>query len=199
MPETFIVYACPVGELADQLDRYFQQSLTFCGENAAHRYMPHCTLTGFFQDEEVAIPLYVQALDRALKQAQPSPDPVVTIQKLTFRSDWHGLELQSDWLKKVIAIFAELAVSPTRSDALRLKDWLHLSLAYEFQFEHSESLIQLAQECIDLQASVQWELRFYQRHADYRWTCHQSWKLSSLLPIFGHAISTQTNSGNPHN
>lgn len=183
MPDSFIVYACPVGELADQLDRYFQQSLAVCGANAAHRYMPHCTLTGFFHDEEMAIPLYVQALDRALRQALPCPTPVITIQQLTFRSDWHGLELQSDWLKSLMANFATLAVSPTRQDALRLKDWLHLSLAYEFQTEQSDGLMRLAQDAITLQAAVRWELRFYQRHADQRWTCHQSWPFDPLPAI----------------
>jgi ubiquitin-associated SH3 domain-containing protein len=199
---SFIVYACPTGELAEQLDRYFQHSLAICGANAAHRYMPHCTLTGFFQDEETAIPFYVQVLDRALRQAQPCPSPVITIQQLTFRPDWHGLELQSDWLKNMIASFATLATSPTRQDALRLKDWLHLSLAYEFQPEQSKSLIQLAQEYINLQASVQWELRFYQRHPDQGWICHQSWQLDSLMlyslpSITHHATSTQPDSRNP--
>lgn len=180
MPDTFIVYACPMGELADQLDRYFQQSLTRCGENAAHRYMPHCTLTGFFQDEEATIPLYVQALDRALMEALPCPNPVITIQQLTFNQDWHGLELQSDWLKSMIASFANFAISPTRLDALRLKNWLHLSLAYEFPPEQSETLIQLAQNYIKIQSPVQWELRFYQRHPDYHWTCHHSWRLNPI-------------------
>ena len=186
MPDSLIVYACPTGELAEQIEQYFQQSLAVCGANAAHRYMPHCTLTGFFQDEETAIPLYVQALDDALNQAQPYPTPAITIQQLTFRPDWHGLELQSDWLKQAIATFATLAVSPTRPDALRLKDWLHLSLAYEFQAEQSKALLQLAQKHIHLQSPVRWEVRFYQRHSsphspDQHWTCHQSWQLDSVL------------------
>lgn len=180
MPESLIVYACPTGELAEQLDRYFQESFARWGANAAHRYMPHCTLTGFFRDDETAIPLYVQALDRALNQTKPCPDPVITIQRLTFRSDWHGLELQSNWLKEFITTFATLAGSPTRQDALRLKDWLHLSLAYEFSPDQSEPLIQLAQTFINLQAAVQWELRFYQRHADQQWTCHRSWLLEPI-------------------
>jgi hypothetical protein len=208
MPDSFIVYACPTGELAKQLDRYFQQSLATCGANAAHRYMPHCTLTGFFQDEETAIPLYVEALDRTLCQAQPCPSPVITIQQLTFRPDWHGLELQSVWLKNMIANFASLAESPTRQDTLRLKDWLHLSLAYEFQPEQSEALIQLAQEYINLGSPVQWELRFYQRHSeqhhpDQRWICHQSWQLDSsmtdsLSSITHHATSTKSDSRTPY-
>lgn len=177
MPDSLIVYACPTGELADQIDRYFQQSFAVCGANAAHRYMPHCTLTGFFQDEETATPLYVKALDRAFSQAQPCPQPIITIQQLTFYPDWHGLELKSDWLKNMIATFTKLVASPTQQEAVRLKDWLHLSLAYKFQPEQSKQLIQLAQEYVNLQASVQWELRFYQRHLDQHWTCHCSWQL----------------------
>ncbi|HEY9621323.1 MAG TPA: hypothetical protein V6C78_13185 [Crinalium sp.] len=183
MLEFFIVYACPVGELAEQLDQYFQQSLDCCGANAAHHYMPHCTLTGFFQDEESAIPLYVEALDRAFHQVQPCPNPVITIQQLAFRSDWHGLELQSDWLKNLIVVFATSAASPTRREALRLKDWLHLSLAYDFQREHSDVLQQLAQNYISLKTPVQWELRFYQRNAEQRWICHQSWRLDAAVNL----------------
>ena len=47
MPK-LIVYACPVGELAEQLETYFSKSRLACGPNQAHQYMPHCTLTGFF-------------------------------------------------------------------------------------------------------------------------------------------------------
>jgi hypothetical protein len=180
MFEQFIVYACPIGKLADQLDRYFEQSFAICGPNAAHDYMPHCTLTGFFKDTEAAIPSYIQAIDRTLSQAKPYPQPAINITQLTFRSDWHGLELQSDWLKTLIADFASAAQSPSRLEALRPKDWLHLSLAYEFQAEQATKLIQLAQQHIDIQASVQWELRFYQRHAPQKWICHQSWLLTDF-------------------
>ncbi len=41
----FIVYACPQGELAEQIQDFYQESLDLCGFNAAHNYMPHCTLT----------------------------------------------------------------------------------------------------------------------------------------------------------
>ena len=49
----FIVYACPVGTLAGQLDLFFARSRAECGENAAHAYPPHCTLTGFFHSQAV--------------------------------------------------------------------------------------------------------------------------------------------------
>lgn len=177
----FIVYACPIGELAQQLEDYFEQSQLICGKNAAHNYMPHCTLTGFFQDSEASVPIYLQALDHTLTQAQPYPRPAITVTQMSFRPDWHGLELRSDWLKQQIANFANLAQSPTRSENLRLKTWFHLSLAYEFQPKQSDKLTQLAQQFINPEASVEWEVRFYQRYPDRTWNCHQSWLLKSCL------------------
>lgn len=178
MLEQLIIYACPSGELADQLDQYFAQSLKLCGRNAAHHYMPHCSLTGFFQDELTSIELYQQAIDQALKnQFSIAAKPVIQIQDMSFHDDWHGLELRSDWLRQLMAQVTEFAVSPTRLEPLRLKSWLHLSLAYEFQPEHTETLIYLAQTYVNPQASVVWEVRFYQRHADHQWTCHQTWSL----------------------
>jgi hypothetical protein len=180
-----IVYACPIGELAEQLEQYFEQSQQRVGKNAAHHYMPHCTLTGFFRDVEAAIPVYLQALDRVLTRSQPYPHPVITITQMAFRPDWHGLELQSDWLKQRIADFATLAQSPTRSNNLRLKTWLHLSLAYEFQSEQATPLAELACQLIQPEVPVEWEVRFYQRRSDplqvsqrdRTWHCHQSWQL----------------------
>jgi ubiquitin-associated SH3 domain-containing protein len=177
MPDSFIVYACPVGELADQLETYFSQSQAKYGANAAHQYMPHCTLTGFFNDEQAAIPIYLNALDRTLAQA-PCPQPVITISKITFHPTWHGLELESNWLKQQIRTVAALADSPTRQEPLRLKDWLHLSLAYEFPPSQHQPLEQLARTLINPAAAVTWELRVYQRHPDYTWTCHQTWPLT---------------------
>ncbi len=100
------------------------------------------------------------------------------ISKLTFNEDWHGLEIQAEPLKELIANFAQLATSATRSEELRLKNWLHLSLAYDFNSEHREQLKQLAREIINLQADVNWELRFYQKKPDWSWKCWQYWDIS---------------------
>lgn len=171
--DRFIVYACPVGELAQQLDRYFAKSRMLWGENTAHQYMPHCSLTGFFREELDAIPLYLESLDSAVTEALPSrPEPAIAITGLSFRSDWHGLELDSPWLKQAIANFAKACDSPTRREPLRLKGWLHLSLAYDFPPEQTHSLQKLAEELIFIDTPVQWELRFYQRDSQKRWTCH---------------------------
>lgn len=177
MPK-LIVYACPVGELADQLETYFSKSRVACGPNQAHQYMPHCTLTGFFEDQANSIPKYVQALERSLKRYRRSqPTPPITVTDLTFRPNWHGLELSSDWVKKLLLDFVCTATSPTRKTSLRPKDWLHLSLAYGFEASQHEVLMTLAQALVEPQSSVEWELRFYQQHPDGAWTCHQRLQL----------------------
>ena len=183
MPK-FIVYACPSGPLAEQLAVYFEKSRLLCGPNAAHQYMPHCTLTGFFEDVTSAVPTYMQKLERSLKRCQRSqPQPVLRVEDLAFRPDWHGLELSSDWLKKLILNFVCTATSPTRKTPLRPKDWLHLSLAYDFAPEQAAALKTLARDCVDPQAPVSWELRFYQRHPDNAWQCHQRLPLGDAAPV----------------
>ncbi|MBE9078227.1 hypothetical protein IQ241_13150 [Romeria aff. gracilis LEGE 07310] len=188
-----ILYACPTGELAAQLEDYFRHSRRRCGPNAAHAYMPHCTLTGFFQAESQAIPRYVQALEKAtaqvleqrseaaysLRDSNPSVmasaraerlQGRVAIQSLQFHPLWHGLELASDWLCQLAARFARYSPS---APALRLKDWLHLSLAYDFDPAQAPELEQLARAKIDIQAEVRWELRLYERNENRTWHCHR--------------------------
>ena len=176
----FIVYLCPVGELNTQIETYFACSRELCGENTAHKYMPHCTLTGFFEDRVDSIPAYLQALSQAYKNAKDNGlDLSVEVNKLTFNDRWHGIEIEALPIKTAIANFTRLENSLTRSEDLRLKDWLHLSLAYGFTPQHQEKLQTLALETIDLHSRVNWELRFYQQYPDWSWQCHQSWQLSS--------------------
>ncbi len=93
----FIVYACPQGELAEQIEIFYQESQELCGLNAAHNYMPHCTLTGFFQDQESKISVYIQALETAYNIAKLTANPLkIHIIKMTFQSDWQGLELEAE-------------------------------------------------------------------------------------------------------
>ncbi|MGD1806245.1 hypothetical protein ACP6PL_12510 [Dapis sp. BLCC M126] len=178
MLREFIVYACPVGQLNYQLEKYFTTTSTECGENAAHQYMPHCTLTGFFHDELTAIPIYIQALENALKNALPtSTSQPIVVMDMELKADFHYLKIESIWIEKLIANFANIANSSTRTEQLRLKNNLHLSLAYKFPLEQQQILAKIAKEIINPQAEVSWELRFYERHPNNSWTCHQSWKI----------------------
>jgi ubiquitin-associated SH3 domain-containing protein len=175
---TLIVYACPLGELARQIDRYYAISRAICGPNAAHDYMPHCTLTGFFHDDAAAIERYAAALGAALGRARASqPAAPLEVVSLELGAEFHGLLLRGEWLKQMIADFADSVDSSTRRDDLRLKGWLHLSLAYGFPPEQGEALAGLAREFVNVTAPVRWELRLYERNADWSWICHASWPL----------------------
>jgi ubiquitin-associated SH3 domain-containing protein len=179
MTAKLIVYACPTGLLAQQLDAYFAAALSNCGPNAAHAYMAHCTLTGFFHDLPETIGWYAEHLTTALHQQRSTrPTPPIRITGTVFNNEFHGLLLDSPWVKQLSADFASrAAASPTRHDPLRLKAKLHLSLAYGFALEQHKCLADLAHELVDPLATVDWELRLYQHHHDASWTLHAAWAL----------------------
>ncbi|MCU0494158.1 MAG: hypothetical protein MUD01_21420 [Chloroflexaceae bacterium] len=173
-----ILYACPSGSLAAQIEEYYRQSREACGPNQAHRYPPHITLTGFFHDEAEAVPGYLAALEAALQRARAAALPTITIKEMALGEAWHGLEIDSPWLQALAADFAAHAASPSRRDAIRLKDWLHVSLAYGFAPEQGPALAALASELVDVSAAVVWELRFYERLPGDEWRCHGVWELA---------------------
>ena len=179
---SLILYACPVGPLAAQIEDYLNKSQQACGPNAAHAYMPHCTLTGFFKDEASAVPYYAQAIETALhhhrsQRANLDINLPITVTDMVFRDGWHGLALRAEALKHIVTTVAAQSSSPTRQENLRLKDWLHLSLAYGFNPSDQRNLQQLASQLIDIAAPVMWELRLYERDTAGQWTCHRRWAL----------------------
>lgn len=175
--EKFIIYACPVGELYQQVDLFFQKSRQYCGENPAHRYIPHCSLTGFFEETTSRMKDYISALEDAYFWSKNLGILLnIKILQMTFKPRWHGLELEAAGVQKMLNHFVDILPSEM-ANKLRLKEGLHLSFAYQFNPEHEYTLKQLAQEIINFKDPTQWELRFYQKHPDWTWTCHQSWLL----------------------
>lgn len=174
-PARLILYACPVGELAAQVEAFYAASRERFGPNSAHAYPPHVTLTGFFHDDAAAVPLYAAALAgaAAAARAQPPERPVV-VTELATTEEFHGLLIASPWLEALAADFAARAASPSRRDALRLKTWLHLSLAYGFRHHDGPALGELARAMVDPQAPVEWQLRLYERLPDGGWAVHAS-------------------------
>lgn len=168
-----IVYACPTGPLAASLDVFFERSRVEIGPNTAHRYMPHCTLTGFFHDTPDSIPVYAKALEEAYLRAAPTrPNTVIRITAMVLSDMFKYLKLESEWLLALVADFAGNVYSPSRTDELRLKNWLHLSLAYDHTPEQEHSLNVLASKQIDPHADAGWELRLYERLPGDQWAMH---------------------------
>ncbi|MFW5845367.1 MAG: hypothetical protein ACOCXJ_03990 [Planctomycetota bacterium] len=174
----YILYACPTGRLAQQIEAFLADSAAACGANSAHRYMPHCTLTGFFHDPGPAAP-YCDACRAALGEHPLPAGPIARIDSFRFDQGFHRLVVDAPWLEDLSAAFAAQAAVPSRVDAIRVKSDLHISLAYGFEASSHRALMQLALEHIDLQAPVDWELRLYERHdaglPQYQpdaWTCH---------------------------
>jgi hypothetical protein len=177
-PTDLIVYACPTGPLAAQIEAFYAASLAQCGPNSAHAYPPHITLTGFFHDEPESIPRYVSALGAAHKRAINSSSAEITITDLLLRPDFLAFTLVSPWLEALAADFAASVAEPlSRQDAIRLKNWLHLSLAYGYAEQQFLPLKALVEQYIDRAATVSWELRFYERQPGPSWVCHRSWPL----------------------
>lgn len=174
-----IVYACPTGPLAEQVAAYYGESRARFGPNSAHAYPPHITLTGFFHDAAEAIPAYVAALEAAHARAMADQPPApVVIRELHHHAEFHGLLIESPWLEALTAAFAAVADSPTRRDPIRLKSWLHLSLAYGFRTEDGPALGALAAQMVQITAPVGWELRLYERQGEEGWVCHINYGLT---------------------
>ena len=171
-----ILYACPTGPLAMQIAAYYAESLQACGPNAAHAYMPHISLTGFFQDEPTAIPDYVALLEALLR----TQDPIaVLVERLIFSEEFHGFEISSPGLRTLTDSFIANAPRKSRHEAIRPKTWLHLSLAYQFLPEHHATLKETAESFPFERHTVScpWEVRFYERQDDNLWVCHSFWKI----------------------
>ena len=182
MPK-FILYACPVGPLADQIQAFLDQSRARFGPNAAHGYMPHCTLTGFFSDDPAVVPGDLQRLDQLLARALPAgPRPAVRVTGWGAQTDWLGLELEAPWLSGLAQDFAASTKAGPRQTPVKAKTRLHLTLANEFPGRQHAPLAALARQMVDPEAAVSWELRYYQRDPGGCWRCHRVWGLPAMLP-----------------
>jgi ubiquitin-associated SH3 domain-containing protein len=176
----FIVYACPIGPLADSVEEYWRRVDVSIGRNRAHEYAPHVTLTGFFHDEPSSVDGHLAALTQLVEVAPP-PAGAVSVTGVLFERDHHLLTVESAWCRTVACSFRDLrSPTATRAEVIRPKALLHLSLAYGFPAHQAAALEQLGRDMVDPASHATWELRFYERLAPGAWCVHASWPLQPL-------------------
>ena len=162
-----ILYATPSGPLADQCDAYFDRLTSRLGATTAQTYPPHITLTGFFRRSAVQADEVIEEMAAQILTAGPVPPDAVKVVDLSADADWVGLSIDSAWLTELTATIVEHHVLAVGDDALRPKDWLHVSLAYgDLGSQPSlEAHSALARELIDPAAPVTWEVAIWERIA----------------------------------
>lgn len=163
MRAELILYATPVGPLADALTEAFER-ISEVSPTTAQTYPPHCTLTGFFHRDPSATARIAGEVARSANATTTGPVEVTALHR---GADWIGLELQSSWLLDVTAHFVRTHRLDPGDDELRPKDWLHLSIAYGVD---DLAAADRALGDIDLSLSVFWEVGLWQRHPGGSWT-----------------------------
>lgn len=160
-----IVYATPTGELAESCSRYFAAA-TDLGPTTAQTYPPHITMTGFFHRPWARVP----AVAADVAGAIDGQTPAVAVLRLEVAADWVGLVIESHDLIAVARRFAAEHVRLPGDDPIRVKTWLHLSLAYGIDDVTAHAA--LAATMVDPHADADWEIGLWERHADGRWSIH---------------------------
>lgn len=166
-----ILYATPTGPLADAIMAYFER-VDELGSTTAQSYPPHCTLTGFFRRDSNGTDRVAAELAVAIRRAGPPPVEWVEVVQLMVTDRWVGLELRSPWMLDFTARFVDEHGRRPGDDPIRLKDWLHLSLAYGLPELGPHA--RLACDMIDPSLDVGWELALWERHPDQTWTRYWS-------------------------
>lgn len=166
-----ILYLTPAGRLAEQCDDFLRESAERFGTNEAHGYPPHVTLTGFFHRRSDRVAAVIADFDRVSAACRVAPAGAVQVVGLRRIDGWVGLEIVSPWAEALAARFIAWHLREADDDAVRPKDWLHLSLAYGLRDGRDPSdLAALAAEMVDPAAPVEWRAGLWRRHADGSWT-----------------------------
>ncbi len=161
-----ILYATPVGPLASACREFFDASTP----TTAHTYPPHVTLTGFFRRGQARADEMVELAREVIADAGPPPAGSVEVVDLLARPDWVGLEVSSVWLTDLASRFAGTDVAGAEEDAIRLKTWLHLSLAYGVDDLSAHAAA--AHELVDPSLPVEWEVALWERLSAGHWERH---------------------------
>ena len=164
-----ILYATPLGDLAENCAEYFARASAL-GFTTAQTYPPHCTLTGFFHRRTERLPGVAAEVARAAEAAEPGASGTVVVEGLRIEREWIGLDLHSPTLRQLTDDFASAHRLEAGDDTLRLKEWLHLSLAYGVA--DLAPYADLAEKTIDAGARATWEVALWERRPDGSWLRH---------------------------
>ena len=165
-----ILYACPGGPLGDTLAHYFADVDDRLGRTPAQTYPVHCTLTGFFRRHGSRADAVLDHLAAVVAARGPVPSGAVAVDRLGVRDGWVGLELTSAWLLDLTAAVVAADEPRPGEDALRPKDWLHVSLAYGVtDLEH---YVAHALDRVDPNLPASWRVGFWERLEDGAWVEH---------------------------
>lgn len=171
-----IVYLTPQGPLAEQCRWYWDAMATHGGPTRAQDYPPHVTVVGFFRREHHHLDAVIAHLGAAVDECRSVRPPEIAVMARHTWPGWVGLELASTWVVDLAERFALLnrPRSP-HEDEVRVKRWLHLSLAYGV--DDLSGAASMACELVDPDAPAGWHLLLYERSEGHEWVSHQEWSL----------------------
>ena len=164
-----ILYATPEGALLESCEAYFDELRSTGRATTAQTYPPHVTLTGFFRRRAQSVDRVANEARAAIESTRPG---TVHVSDVAERDGWVGLEIDSRWFSTVAATFADHHELEPGDDTVRLKDWLHLSLAYGDRPPGTELAVcaALARDMI-VGVSSSWSIGLWER-SDAGWMRH---------------------------
>ncbi|XP_043265006.1 protein UBASH3A homolog isoform X1 [Colletes gigas] len=158
----YVLYACPMGALAEQLMQFWSESKELIW-NGAHDYMPHVTLVSFFNAPDECTEELVNALESIVNQeALPDHIELETYVSPNFMG-FFVEEANAEWLKNIaIRYVNKLTSLGISAEPPQVKKSLHLTLVYQFPSNLYQQL-RLMVEKLTLSSPANWELRLYSR------------------------------------
>jgi len=169
-----ILYLTPEGQLGDQCAQFFRDSARSLGVTTAHSYPSHVTLTGFFRRAPERLDEIRSELGGILAEPRLAPPEAVEILGLVRTAAWVGLEVRSAWAHELTSTIVDRHRVLAGEDALRPKDWLHLSLAYGLcEDQQLDDFVSMAEAIVDPAAAVEWRVGLWERVADGSWHRHE--------------------------
>ncbi|XP_071959698.1 ubiquitin-associated and SH3 domain-containing protein B-like [Antedon mediterranea] len=160
----FIMYACPVGPFAEELETFWDKSLIEVGRNGAHSLLPHVTLCSFFTCDDSLVAQVTHAFQLAIDRwKNEAPDQIAV--EYFAAANFIGLFIEEENAEYMRRVAQDFSVEALNIAGIKLephKKQLHLTLAYQFHQSHLEKLEQLTKE-INVNKSARWELRLYSR------------------------------------